>query len=147
MMKYLLLFPALLLAAMAAPGHAGNTATSARANYMLHCSGCHGMQGLGTVEGGIPAFPDSVGHIVGTEIGRTYVMHVPGVVANNMSDAQIAEVMNYIMDEWSEGGTHFTEAEVTRRRAEPIGDVVAYRRKVVADLRKSGIEIATYPWP
>lgn len=147
MMRCFLLFPALLVAAMATPGHAANTATSPRANYILHCSGCHGMKGLGTAEGGIPGFPDSIGHIVGTEIGRTYVMHVPGVVANNMSDAQIAEVMNYILDEWSEGGTHFTADEVTRRRAEPIGDLIAYRRKVVAELGKSGIEISTYPWP
>lgn len=147
MMRYFLLFPLLLAAATATPGHAGNTATSPRANYILHCSGCHGMQGLGTVEGGIPGFPDSVGHIVGTEIGRTYVMHVPGVVANSMSDAQIAGVMNYILDQWSENGAHFTAEEVTRRRAEPIGNLVAYRRQVVAELRKSGIEIATYPWP
>lgn len=137
----------LLLAVAAAPGHAGNTASSPRSNYVLHCSGCHGMKGLGTVEGGIPAFPGSVGHIVGTETGRTYVMHVPGVTGNSMSDAQIAEVMNYILDEWSEGGAHFTAEEVARRRSIPIGDVVAYRRKVVAELRRSGIEIAVYPWP
>ncbi len=146
-MKPVMLISILLAGASVAPALAENAAGSARANYVLHCSGCHGMQGLGTEEGGIPAFPDSVGHIVGTDIGRTYVMHVPGVVANSMNDAQIAGVMNFILDQWSDGGSHFTAEEVTRRRAEPIGDVVAYRRKVVDDLRKSGIEIATYPWP
>lgn len=146
-MKRTLLVFSLVLSAMAAPGLAGNRATSAPANYMLHCSGCHGMQGLGSEEGDIPAFPGSVGHIASSELGRTYVMHVPGVVANNMTDAQIAAVLNYILDRWSEGGTPFTAEEVTRRRAIPIGDVVAFRRKVVEDLRKSGIEIAAYPWP
>ncbi|WP_149139489.1 c-type cytochrome [Gemmobacter caeruleus] len=142
------LLPALVaLAVSAVPGHAMNTATSPRANYVLHCSGCHGMQGLGTVEGGIPGFPNSVGPIVSIESGRDYVMHVPGVVANNMTDAQIAEVMNYILDQWSDGSGHFTEAEVTRRRAAPIGDVVRYRRVVVEELRRAGIEIAEYPWP
>ncbi|RID91125.1 hypothetical protein D2N39_14605 [Gemmobacter lutimaris] len=141
------LLASLLVLATAAPGVAGNTATSPRANYVLHCSGCHGMQGLGTAEGGIPAFPDSVGHIVSIESGRDYVMHVPGVVGNNMTNAQIAEVMNYILDQWSDGRGHFTEAEVTRRRETPIGDVVTYRRKVVEELRTSGIEIAEYPWP
>jgi hypothetical protein len=55
--------------------------------------------------------------------------------------------MNYILDQWSDGSGHFTEAEVTRRRAVPVGDVVIYRRKVVEDLRNLGIEIAEYPWP
>ncbi len=136
-----------LLVALAAQAQAGNTASSPRANYLLHCSGCHGQEGLGTVEGGIPGFPDSIEHIVGIEAGRTYVMHVPGVVANNMTDAQIADVMNYILDRWSGGGAHFTADEVTRRRAIPVGDVVSYRREVVEELRRSGIEIATYPWP
>ena len=145
-MKHALLV-SLLVLATAGPGVAGNTATSPRANYVLHCSGCHGMQGLGTAEGGIPGFPNSVGHIVSTEMGRDYVMHVPGVVGNNMTDAQIAGVMNFILDQWSDGSGHFTEAEVTRRRAVEIGDVVIYRRKVVEDLRASGIEIAEYPWP
>lgn len=133
-------------AAIALPAIAEDAA-SARVNYILHCSGCHGMQGLGTLEGGIPPFPDSIGHIVGSEIGRTYIMHVPGVITTDMSDAEIAAVMNYIIDEWSDGGEHFTAEEVTRRRAEPVGDVVEFRREVVAELRKSGIEIAEYPWP
>lgn len=119
----------------------------ARTNYILHCAGCHGMQGLGTLEGGIPPFPDSIGHIVSADIGRTYVMHVPGVISTDMSDAEIAAVMNYIIDEWSDGGPLFTAEEVTRRRALTVGDVVAFRREVVAELRKSGIEIADYPWP
>lgn len=118
-----------------------------RADYILNCAGCHGMEGRGTVEGGVPAFPGSVGHIATTDIGRTYILHVSGVISTELTDAGIADVLNYILDKWGERGDHFTTAEVTRRRAIPIDDVVTFRRKVVEELRASGIEIAEYPWP
>ncbi|WBU57349.1 c-type cytochrome [Paracoccus sediminicola] len=120
---------------------------TARANYILHCSGCHGLTGQGTIAGGIPAFPDSVQHIADVEIGRDYILHVPGVIGTKMSDAEIAGVLNYILDEWGEGKGHFTGDEVTRRRASTVGNVVLFRREVVKTLDASGIAIADYPWP
>lgn len=124
---------------------AGNGA--ARSDYILHCSGCHTMNGQGTVSGGIPAFPDSIEHIAGLDDGRTYMVHVPGVISNNLTDAEIADVLNYILDQWGDGENHFSPAEVTRRRAERIGDVVVYRRSLVRQLRAAGTELAEYPWP
>lgn len=119
----------------------------ARSDYILHCSGCHTLTGEGTVNGGIPAFPDSIQHIAGLENGRTYMVHVPGVISNDMSDAEIAAVLNYILDQWGEGERHFSADEVTARRAQEIGDVVVYRRRVVEELRADGVELAEYPWP
>ncbi|MDO6458392.1 hypothetical protein Q4494_14975 [Celeribacter halophilus] len=121
-------------------------------NFVLRCAGCHGFEGAGTPEGGIPAFPNSVGYIAGTERGRTYMMHVPGVVGASLSDREIAEVMNYILDVWGSIDSaplaaKFTEAEVTRRRAVEVADVVAYRRLVVDELTEMGVTIAEYPWP
>lgn len=138
---------ACLAATIAPPVFAGQGERSPHVNYVLRCAGCHGMTGEGTQEGGVPAFPDSVGHIAATEMGRTYMMHVPGVVSASLSDREIAEVMNYVLDTWSEGATHFTEAEVSRRRAEEVADVVAYRRRVVAELQAQGVQVADYPWP
>ncbi|WP_424987504.1 c-type cytochrome [Microbulbifer sp. S227A] len=126
---------------------AGAEALSPRANYLLHCSGCHRQDGAGAIEGGIPPFQDSVGHIAGIETGRTYIMHVPGVISTNMSDADVAGVLNYILDRWGGGGAEFSAEEVTHRRALPVADVVVYRRQVVDELKETGIEIADYPWP
>ncbi|ATG48230.1 c-type cytochrome [Celeribacter ethanolicus] len=141
----LALVPASLMAA-------DQPSRTAHTNYILRCAGCHGFEGGGTPEGGIPAFPDSVGYIAGTELGRTYMMHVPGVVSASLNNREIAEVMNYILDVWGETDSgeapvHFTEEEVTRRRAEPVPDVVAYRRLAVDELTAMGITVADYPWP
>ncbi len=139
---------AVLMCGAVAPAVAGQTGElSARANYILHCSGCHRLDGLGAIEGGIPTFPGSVAHIAGNDKGRTYILHVPGVTSTNLSDAALAEVLNYILDRWGGDSPPFTAEEVTRRRAEPVADVVDFRREVVRELRQSGIEIAEYPWP
>ncbi|WP_321364830.1 hypothetical protein [uncultured Celeribacter sp.] len=149
LLKSLSIVLALLPAALAA---ADQPTRSPHTNYILRCAGCHGFEGLGTTEGDIPAFPDSVGYIAGTELGRTYMMHVPGVVGASLNDREIAEVMNYVLDVWGETesgapAATFTEDEVTRRRAEPVPDVVAYRRLVVDELSSMGVTVAEYPWP
>ena len=128
---------------------AGAQQYTPRVNYVLHCAGCHGMTGEGSQVGGIPAFPHSVAYIASIDAGRTYMMHVPGVVSAGLSDAQIAEVTNYILAEWSDGAafTPFDAAEVTRRRAVPVSNVVEYRREVAGELAAQGIELAEYPWP
>ncbi len=137
---------ALLLALSATPVPAGDG--KARSDYILRCAGCHGMTGEGTVEGGVPAFPGSVGAIAGLEEGRTYMMHVPGVVGSSLGNDQIAQVMNYVLGEWSDGESPlFTEEEVARRRAIPVADVVALRRSVAGTLESRGIYVADYPWP
>lgn len=131
-----------------AAGGAFSGELGAKANYLLRCSGCHGTTGAGTVEGGIPPFPGFVGPLVADDAGRTYVMHVPGVVGSSLSDAEIAAVLNYIVDAWSDGRpAPFTTAEVVRRRAEPMPDLIAYRRAIVARLARDGVALADYPWP
>ena len=128
---------------------AGAQQYTPRVNYILHCAGCHGMTGEGSQVGGIPAFPHSVAYIASIDAGRTYMMHVPGVISAGLSDAQIAEVTNYILAEWSDGAafTPFDADEVTRRRAVPVSNVVEYRREVAGELAAQGIELAYYPWP
>ncbi|WP_225766148.1 cytochrome c [Inquilinus sp. Marseille-Q2685] len=146
--------PILMLLAVLLP------ATSARAqdarpahiDYMLKCSGCHGADGSGSPDRGIPDFRGYVDGFGRTEAGRTYVMHVPGVVNSSLSDARIAAVMNYVVASFGAPATRssvrpFTAEEVGRLRAVPVPDVVAYRREVAADLTRAGIPVAGYPWP
>lgn len=139
---------ALALLALGSAAQAETGGYNAHTNYILRCSGCHGLEGMGAEAAGVPPFPGSVGHIAASDLGRTYMMHVPGVVSASLSDAEIAAVMNYVIDRWSDAAfTPFTVAEVTERRAVPVEDVVAFRRGVVAELQADGIDIADYPWP
>lgn len=147
-MRLFLVLTGLLLASAtnAEPAHGGSQ--KARANYILHCSGCHGTGGMGTIEGGVPGFPDSLGYIASLDIGRDYILKVPGVVNTRMSDEEISEVLNYILDEWvGAAGLHFSADEVSKRRAGPVMNVVAFRREIALQLQSRGIEIANYPWP
>lgn len=143
---------ALVLLGLLAVAPVGADERSPRANFILRCAGCHAMDGSGHPVGGIPDFRGLVGAFTRDETGRTYLMHVPGVIGASLSDNEIAAVLNYIMDNW--GGdsippdfARFTGTEVATLRAKDIGDVVAYRRKLVEDLTQAGIATANYPWP
>ncbi len=139
---------ALAIAAALVPGTGCADTAAPRANYVLRCAGCHGMEGLGTEPGGIPGFPGSIATLAGDDAGRTYMLHVPGVVGASLDDAEIADVLNYILERWGEPGVPaFSAEEVTRRRAEPVADVVALRSRLAARLTAEGKPLAPYPWP
>ena len=125
---------------------------SPKNHFILRCVGCHGPDGSGSEKGGIPDFNGYVGAFSYLPEGRLYLMHVPGVVGSGLSDQEIADVMNYLMHEW--GGASmddtyqpFSEHEVQSLRAQPLKDVVDYRRKVVEKLKAEGRPVAPYPWP
>ncbi|WP_181702554.1 c-type cytochrome [Chthonobacter albigriseus] len=128
------------------------TGFSARTNYVLRCSGCHGLDGAGSEKGGIPALRDSIGAFAGDDEGRTYVVKVPGVRNANLTPAQTAAVLNYVMKTFAGSSLPpdaepFDEAEVASRQSRPVTDVVALRRDVAARLKERGITVADYPWP
>lgn len=125
---------------------------SASANFILRCSGCHGMDGSGTTVGGVPDFRNYIGAFATDDDGRTYVLRVPGVVNASLSDSEISAVINYVM--WAWGGTSllpsfvaFTPEEVAARRTRAVGDIVRFRRQIVGRLSTAGIQTAEYPWP
>ena len=124
----------------------------AEGDYVLRCSGCHRMDGAGSARGGVPDLRGSVSSFAQSEAGRRYLMHVPGVTTSGLDDADIAAVMNYVMDRWgaeshSDDVAAFTAAEVAALRAEPVDNVVRFRRTVVKDLRARDLPVAAYPWP
>lgn len=122
----------------------------AQANYLLRCSGCHGPDGSGAPAAGIPPLPGFISAFTADEQGRTYLMHVPGVVSTGLNDREIAAVMNYVVDRWGNARqpfTRFTPEEVTHLRAIEVADVVAYRRDLIKRLQAEGQPVAAYPWP
>lgn len=139
---------AALLVALALAAGPASAERRPQANYVLRCAGCHGMEGAGTVVGGVPSFHGSVATLANDETGRTYMLHVPGVQGASLSDAEIAAVLNYVVARW--GGAPapaFTADEVAGRRARPVADVVVLRRALSARLAAQGKPLAEYPWP
>lgn len=140
------------VAAIAGPHPARSGEYTPRTNYILRCTGCHGMDGAGSPIGGIPDFRNLIGAFAGDDDGRTYVLHVPGVAGSGLSARETAAVLNFVMANWAgtslpPGAPQFTEAEVVERRQRPVVDVVQFRRTIVARLTGRGIETAGYPWP
>lgn len=136
------------------PGAAmsGTTSRSASVNFVLHCSGCHALDGTGNGQGDIPDFRNSVGAFARDDDGRTYLVHVPGVVNSGLSSAEIAAVMNFVLMKWGDSSrdgavSPFTVEEVTKRLAMPVPDIVGLRRQIVSRLGREGILTARYPWP
>lgn len=142
---------ALCLMALLAAGQ-GAQANSPEVNYMLHCSGCHGLSGVGNPAGGIPPFPGKVGVFSHFAEGRRYVANVPGVVGSSLSAGEIAEVLNYVMDTWAgpslaRAFIPFDEAEVAAYLHDPVADPVVLRREVAKKLEAQGLSVPEYPWP
>ena len=143
---------ALVVALAAAVPAAGAADYSARTNFVLRCSGCHGLDGAGAAKAGVPDFRGLVGAFAGDPDGRLYVSRVPGVRNANLDPAATAAVLNYVMTSFAgpslpAGAPPFTADEVAAHQGQPPTDVVVLRRSVAARLKAAGIALADYPWP
>jgi mono/diheme cytochrome c family protein len=116
---------------------AGAAADRSRAhqNYLIHCMGCHGEAGLG-LEGQVPSFKHTLAKISASPQGRDYVLRVPGVTQSSLDDAETAEVLNWVLAEFSGAQAArriapFTAAEVAKARSRPLLEVTATGRELL----------------
>jgi len=113
---------------------------SARTNFILHCQGCHGADGIGGTPGEVPPLAGAVGWFLRVPGGREYLAQVPGAANAPVSDAALAALLNYMLETYSraEAGDAYrpyTEAEVASvRRARP--DIVRARTSLVAAVQE-----------
>jgi mono/diheme cytochrome c family protein len=139
--------PALLAAFVISGLAAANAGESVEYLYQLHCSGCHGTDGVGSKVGRIPPFAGIVEYLATTPEGRLYLVRVPGVANAALSDAETANLLDYMLHRW--GGHNvpidtpdFTAEEVHRLRDVHVDDITAMRRKLAVELSRRGISIA-----
>ncbi len=119
--------------------------THARAHYVLHCAGCHGVAGGGAPEKYVPGL-QQLGLFLNVPGGREFVISVPGVMGSGLDDEQVAEVANWLLatmakDSVPAGHRPYSTAEVTQARAKPLVDVAAERARLVERARAAGIKI------
>jgi hypothetical protein len=116
--------------------------------YTLNCSGCHGAQGLGVPEAGIPNLNDA-GRYVSTKLGREYLIQVPGLAQSRLDDATAARLLNWVLRQFSANRLPadfkpYTAAEVARFRADKASDPKTRRDAILAELRSRGLLEAAY---
>lgn len=105
--------------------------------YLLNCWGCHGAHGEG-VGATAPALA-GVADFLKARGGRAYLIEVPGVSESALSDAKVAEVMNWIMQTMNRGRlpadfSPYTADEVHRYRSTRIEDLSKTRRGLIDQL-------------
>ena len=103
----------------------------AHEDYLLHCMGCHGEQGRG-LAGKVPSFPDDLGRLLTSPVGREFIQRVPGVTQSELTSERLAAVLNWIVRKFapaevSERIAPFSAAEVERLRAQPLLEVARER--------------------
>lgn len=138
--------PALISPAMAAdrpldklPLSATPVHMSPRAIYLGRCGGCHGVDGH-SADGLVPDLKDNAGYFLCDDATRGYAARLPNVAFSQISDADMAAMLNYVM--FDLGGKSapsaakpYTAAEVSLTRRQPltITGLKAYRREIVAE--------------
>ena len=108
----------------------------ARMNYMLNCQGCHGPTAEGNDAADIPRMKDFVGNFFRVDGGREFLVQVPGSSSAAINDAELAELLNWMIPYFSktelpENYAPYTEREITRLRYSVEEDVAGKRRKLV----------------
>lgn len=105
--------------------------------YMLNCWGCHRPHGEG-IPGTAPPLRGAA-DFLRVPGGRQYLIEVPGVAQSALDDADVAAVMNWIIESFSgdrlgRGFQPYTADEVASVRATRLTDIKQVRAKLVSEM-------------
>ena len=127
-------------AGLAAQGDLSETGVSnpalARQNWMLKCQGCHRSDATGTPQT-TPAMAGIVAKFLHVPGGREYLGRVPGVATAPISDAELADLLNWTLYRFD--GAHvpadfkpYSASEIGKLRKVPLRtDAPAMRAELV----------------
>lgn len=107
--------------------------------YALHCMGCHGPQGEG-IPGRVPPLKNFAGYFAYLPEGRAFLIRVPGVANAPLSDEEVAQVTNWLLQTFSSkelplNFKPFTSEEVRQYRAKPLDNVTQVREVLLRKLK------------
>ena len=110
-------------------------------NYMLQCMGCHTPDGSGAA-GRVPSIRSTLLPFSAVAAGRQFLVQVPGASQSTLSDAELADLLNWMIENLSDEPRtvvfkRFTGAEVASYRGKPLVEVGATRERL---LKATGIE-------
>jgi cytochrome c553 len=93
-------------------------------NWTLNCQGCHRPDGSGSATTA-PRLAGTVSKFLTVAGGREYLGRVPGVATSPLSNADLADVMNWMFQRFDEEHlpqdfVPFTAEEIGRLRSQPL---------------------------
>ena len=117
---------------------------SPRVDYMLHCMGCHTPDGSET-PGKVPPLKGHVARFLAAEGGRAYLVEVPGTRQSALSNAAVADLLNWLVTHFDaehvpQDFKPYTEAEVAGLRRQRIPDVMAERARLMREMERNSSE-------
>lgn len=123
-------------------------AHSPRSLFVLHCAGCHGTDGRGPRDSGVPDLR-KLDAFLALPGGREFVIRVPGVMGSGLNDAEVAAVMNYLFASivprpLPAGHRAYDAAEIAAARAAPLKDIAKERSRLEAAARAAGTPLHGY---
>src|SRR5258705_7250976 len=71
-------------------------------NYMLQCMGCHTPDGSGAA-GRVPSIRSTLLPFSAVVAGRQFLVQVPGASQSTLSNAELAELINWMIENLSNG--------------------------------------------
>ena len=121
-------------------------AASPRTNYLLHCSGCHLPGGEGAPPN-VPTMHDELGRMMNVPEMRTYLVRVPGSAQSNLSDTELTDVVNWMLQEFNAATLPanfepLSTEEVSAARKEVLANPLEYRIKHWRNYEKVQFKIA-----
>ncbi len=113
--------------------------------YTLNCWGCHKPRAEG-IPGTVPRLAHSMGDFLKVPGGREYLVEVPGVAASSLTDAEVAEVLNWLLYTFNKaelpaGFKPYTAAEVADYRPHQLVKITETRDELVKRLKAKGITV------
>jgi hypothetical protein len=101
-------------------------AVSPRINYLLYCTGCHAANGAGKPPN-VPSLRDELGRMISVPEMRSYLVRIPGASQAPISDADLTDVINWLLREFNSNTLPANFEEYT------VGEVSDARRNILAD--------------
>ena len=111
--------------------NSGIYAASPRINFLLYCSGCHRPNGEGKPPN-VPTLHQELGRMLSVPQMRDYLMRIPGVTQAPINDAELTDVINWVLEEFNAdtlptGFEYLSVDEVTAARKNILADPLRYR--------------------
>ncbi|MFT6093083.1 MAG: hypothetical protein ACJA2Q_000976 [Pseudohongiellaceae bacterium] len=106
-------------------------AASARINYLLYCTGCHGITGEGSPPN-VPTLVGELGDMIQIPEMRNYLVQIPGAASAPINDMELTAVINWILHKFNADTLpndfeDMTTSEVSKARKNVLADPLKYR--------------------